>query len=179
MKHAYIKSSTFIVTTTRSTLYLDEDLTIIEEFDPATIKSGDSEMLQLEHHVVYSTSYQVPVLYFKALYQGKKKIIGFGFYCVLKKEILTIDGTPLSLQEVYQQIVPDMYHDQVIITQTEHPLVGTPFWFIHPCDTRKLMNTIQFEYSNYIKTWISFNGPVVRCQIPKELFRKSKLLHAS
>lgn len=57
-----------------------------------------------------------------------------------------------------------------MITQTEHPLTGAPFWFIHPCDTQKLMGIIQFEYLDYIKTWLSFAGPIVRCQIPKEMF---------
>lgn len=84
--------------------------------------------------------------------------------------IWNLDGTPLSLDEIYQQIVPDMYHDQVIITQTDHPVQSTPFWHIHPCDTRELMNEISFESLDYIKTWLSFNGPVVQCQISKEMF---------
>lgn len=63
-----------------------------------------------------------------------------------------------------------MYHDQVIITQTDHPVTSTPFWHIHPCDTRKLMDKIPFESLDYIKTWLSFNGPVVQCQISKEMF---------
>lgn len=84
--------------------------------------------------------------------------------------LIILDGAPLSLKEIYQDIIPDMYHDQIIITQTEHPLIGSPFWFIHPCDTRKLMDTIQFKYENYIKTWLSFNGPIVKCSLSKDLF---------
>lgn len=57
-----------------------------------------------------------------------------------------------------------------MISQTEHPLTGTPCWFIHPCDTQKLMNVIQYDYLDYIKTWLSFAGPIVKCQIPKEMF---------
>ncbi len=83
-----------------------------------------------------------------------------------------IDGTPLVLTEIYKQIVPDMYHDQVVISQNEHPILNTPWWYIHPCDTRKLMNTIEFNFMDYIKTWLSFHGPIVKCQVTKELFLK-------
>ena len=72
--------------------------------------------------------------------------------------------------EICKQIVPDTYDDQVMITQTEHPILGTPFWHLHPCDTRKLMNSIPFAYLDYIKTWLSFNGPVLKCHIAKEMF---------
>ncbi|GAA5805189.1 hypothetical protein HPULCUR_010703 [Helicostylum pulchrum] len=76
------------------------------------------------------------------------------------EELDPANATPLSLQEIFQKTIPSIYHDQVIITQTEHPLTGTPFWFIHPCDTQKLMGIVQFEYLDYIKTWLSFAGPI-------------------
>jgi ubiquitin-like-conjugating enzyme ATG10 len=71
---------------------------------------------------------------------------------------------------MYQQIIPDIYHDQVIISQAEHPLINRPFWYIHPCDTRKLLDAIQFDSVDYVKTWLSFNGPIVKCQVSKDLF---------
>ncbi|KAI9258331.1 autophagocytosis associated protein [Helicostylum pulchrum] len=138
LKYAYLRRSGLLVVAARS-FSAEEDTAVTEELDPASIETTNMETIQLEYHIVYSTSYQVPVLYFKACYQ---------------------DATPLSLQEIFQKTIPSIYHDQVIITQTEHPLTGTPFWFIHPCDTQKLMGIVQFEYLDYIKTWLSFAGPI-------------------
>lgn len=154
MKHAYLKRKNVILPVTSRTHEFtaeeeEEDITVTEDHDSASMQAGHVEMVDIEHHIAYSTSYQVPVLYFRACFQ---------------------DGAPLSLDEIYQQIVPDMYRDQVIITQTDHPVLGTPFWHIHPCDTRKLMNEIPFEALDYVKTWLSFNGPVVQCQISKDMF---------
>ncbi|KAI8091846.1 autophagocytosis associated protein [Thamnidium elegans] len=148
LKYAYLRRSSLLVVAARA-FSAEEDTAVTEESDPASMETTNMEIIQLEYHIVYSTSYQVPVLYFRASYQ---------------------DATPLSLQEIFQKITPSIYHDQVMITQTEHPLTGTPFWFIHPCDTQKLMGIVQFEYLDYIKTWLSFAGPIVRCQIPKEMF---------
>lgn len=146
---------------------------VTEELDPttATENGGHVEMIQIEHHIVYSTSYQVPVLYFRASYQGRQAKLFLVF--PLLKQLPCLDGTPLSLEDIQRQIIPEIYHDQVIISQAEHPLLSKPFWYIHPCDTRKFMDAIQFNHMDYIKTWLSFNGPVVKCQISKGLFIQS------
>ncbi|KAI9478901.1 MAG: autophagocytosis associated protein [Benjaminiella poitrasii] len=111
-----------------------------------------NEIIQLEHHIVYSTSYQVPVLYFRAHYQN---------------------GTPLRATDIYQYIIPESYQ-HIALSQNDHPVLGTPFWYIHPCDTRTLMKTIEFEPLNYIKSWLSVYGPIVRCTIPTSMFKKTK-----
>jgi hypothetical protein len=68
-----------VISNSRPTPFLEENEKnmIIEEPDPAatstnTIYVTQDNIIQLEHHIVYSTSYQVPVLYFKASYQGNK-----------------------------------------------------------------------------------------------------------
>lgn len=119
-----------------------------EEEDCAMQDSA--EIIQLEHHIVYSTSYQVPVIYFKAAFS---------------------DGTPLSHEEIFCYIIPDAYQD-AIVSQNDHPVLGTPCWYIHPCDTRSLINTMTFDPLDYIKVWLSVYGPIVKCSIPTSMFTR-------
>lgn len=118
-----------------------------DEEECCTVQDS-TEIIQLEHHIVYSTSYQVPVIYFKAFYS---------------------DGTPLSHKEIFQYIIPDSYQD-AIISQNDHPILSIPCWYVHPCDTRSLMKTMTFDSSDYIKVWLSVYGPIVKCNISASMF---------
>lgn len=121
-----------------------------ETEDPTLVNNSDStERAYLEHHIVYSTTYQVPVLYFTACYT---------------------DSTPLSYEEIYQYIVPQSYQ-HIILSQAEHPILNIPCWYIHPCDTRVLMSTLKFDQADYIKSWLSVQGPLVKCQISMDMFK--------
>ncbi|XP_013773776.1 ubiquitin-like-conjugating enzyme ATG10 isoform X1 [Limulus polyphemus] len=68
---------------------------------------ASNRLVTFEYHVIYSISYSVPVLYFTAWRQ---------------------DGTPLSLEEVWDQ-VPRCYQEQLkqqrwsILTQQQLPLI--------------------------------------------------------
>ena len=78
--------------------------------------------VHLEYHVVYSTSYEVPVLYFTATFQN---------------------GKQLPLKDVWS-LISDMYVSGEsdrwgLITQHEHPLLSRPFYHIHPCHTAQVM----------------------------------------
>ena len=78
--------------------------------------------VHLEYHVVYSTSYEVPILYFTATFQN---------------------GKQLPLKDVWS-LVSDMYVSGEsdrwgLITQHEHPLLSRPFYHIHPCHTAQVM----------------------------------------
>ncbi|KAI8062567.1 autophagocytosis associated protein [Gongronella butleri] len=109
-------------------------------------------LMTIDYHIVFSPSYQVPVLYFDAFFT---------------------DGRRLSLDEIYTHVVPHMYQEEMqrspiqaqgAITQADHPVVGRPFWYIHPCDTQTLLRTLQpCTIDVYIQTWLSLVAPVVQC----------------
>ncbi|MCJ8742385.1 hypothetical protein PDJAM_G00081450 [Pangasius djambal] len=113
-------------------------------------------LMHYEYHVLYSFSHQVPVLYFRAS---------------------TLDGQPLSLHEVWSNIHPN-YRQRLLqgpwdaLTQQEHPLLGQPFFMLHPCHTEEFMRPL-FKMAhakkrkvNYIATWLSVVGPVVGLDVP-------------
>ncbi|XP_059395338.1 ubiquitin-like-conjugating enzyme ATG10 isoform X3 [Carassius carassius] len=113
-------------------------------------------VLRYEYHVLYSCSYQIPVLYFRAS---------------------TLDGRPLSLEEVWSNVHPN-YRQRLqqgpwdTLTQQEHPLLGQPFFMLHPCRTEEFMKPAldlaqaENKRMNYIVTWLSIVGPVLRLDVP-------------
>ncbi|XP_048187579.1 ubiquitin-like-conjugating enzyme ATG10 isoform X1 [Perognathus longimembris pacificus] len=115
-----------------------------------------SEVIKYEYHVLYSCSYQVPVLYFRASF---------------------LDGRPLALTEIWEG-VHECYKTRLLqepwdtITQQEHPILGQPFFVLHPCKTNEFMapvlkNSKKINRNvNYITSWLSIVGPVVGLDLP-------------
>ncbi|XP_033738587.1 ubiquitin-like-conjugating enzyme ATG10 [Pecten maximus] len=152
--------------------FIPDEITTVEEEDSGRLESGtDSSTLSpsgettsditvpvhlaYEYHVVYSQSYNVPVLYFN---------------------VYKADGSLLSLEEVWDR-VPDVYRDRLqhdrwtFLTQQEHPILGRPYFQLHPCHTADLMEQVTGlsspgQNSNYIVAWLSAVGPVVGLDLP-------------
>ncbi|XP_067425063.1 ubiquitin-like-conjugating enzyme ATG10 isoform X2 [Emydura macquarii macquarii] len=115
-----------------------------------------SEVIRYEYHVLHSSSYQVPVLYFRACF---------------------LDGRPLTLDEIWEGI-HECYRARLLqgpwdtITQQEHPLLGQPFFVLHPCRTNEFMAPVlansrrEKRNINYITSWLSIVGPVVGLNLP-------------
>ncbi|KAM4808258.1 ubiquitin-like-conjugating enzyme ATG10 isoform 2-T2 [Rhinophrynus dorsalis] len=123
-----------------------------EDVDESVVTqiSQNSEVIHYEYHVLYSISYQAPVLYFRGSF---------------------LDGRPLTLDEIWQR-VHDCYKPRLLhgpwetITQQEHPILGQPFFVLHPCRTNEFMSSISSRNGNYITSWLSTVGPVVGLNLP-------------
>ena len=123
-----------------------------EEDDSSVIKPTPyvpfHTMITLEYHIVYSTSYQVPVLYFNAYKPN---------------------GRLLTLEELWTSI-PRQYagvDKWSFLSQQEHPLLGRPFFQLHPCHTETFMSKLGkcLDKRYYIIRWISAVGPAVHLDI--------------
>ncbi|KAI9277197.1 autophagocytosis associated protein [Phascolomyces articulosus] len=157
---------------------MDELLVLQETSDPATAKLSEQEgetHLTVEYHIVYSPGYQVPVLYFNGYDAGKKK----------RTPLSLKEGTALSLDELYQWIISkemqqSLQHgnrlsQQGSISQEDHPILGFPFYYIHPCETQSMMRLISHDINihSYIKSWLSLIGPTIGCTLSHQLFLSS------
>ncbi|XP_035530707.1 ubiquitin-like-conjugating enzyme ATG10 [Morone saxatilis] len=129
-----------------------------------TVSGGSSQVLQYEYHILYSCSYGTPVLYFRAV---------------------TLEGRSLSLEEVWSSVHPNfrlrLQHSPLnTITLQEHPLLGQPFFMLHPCRTEEFMRPVlqaaqdQPRPVNYVLSWLSVVGPLVGLEVP---LKYSTLLH--
>jgi len=104
----------------------------MEESDPASVDPLPNHNFLFEIHIVYSISYQVPVVYFNVFHP---------------------DGNLFQLDEIQS-----LMKEAVIITQCDHPVLSIPFWSVHPCETKVFMTEIfdsGLEKCNYLVSWFS------------------------
>uniref|UniRef100_A0A3Q2NRC0 Ubiquitin-like-conjugating enzyme ATG10 n=1 Tax=Fundulus heteroclitus TaxID=8078 RepID=A0A3Q2NRC0_FUNHE len=92
------------------------------------------------------------------------------FYAILRP--LVSEGKSLTLEEMWGTIHPNFRlclrnSPLNAISQQEHPLLGQPFFFLHPCRTEEFMGPVlqvaqdQGRPVNYVLSWLSVVGPVV------------------
>ncbi|XP_055837552.1 ubiquitin-like-conjugating enzyme ATG10 [Episyrphus balteatus] len=134
---------------------LIEDLEIEEIHQDLSSKVAQKikeELFEMEYHVVYSISYQVPVLYFKG-YRN--------------------DGKPITLEDawkIFQNHSGDSKSRSTMLstlTQTDHPVLFTPFLELHPCRTAELLKQMGVS-ENSILTFLSIMGPFVKLNLKNE-----------
>ena len=123
----------------------------------------------VEYHIVYSDSYEVPILYFNATQSN---------------------GQQLPLDDIWKIVSKDLTSSNTdrwsLVSQQEHPLLSRPFYHIHPCHTAKVMgkaitvlNCEQHRSEtvssngpkcsssvNYLIAWLSTFGPLVGLKVP-------------
>ncbi|XP_027257562.1 ubiquitin-like-conjugating enzyme ATG10 isoform X4 [Cricetulus griseus] len=157
-----------------------ENLELTVDDSEVMESAAASQVIKYEYHVVYSCSYQVPVLYFRASF---------------------LDGRPLALKDIWEG-VHECYKTRLLqgpwdtITQQwrtclglfhsvgcapvpallreliEHPILGQPFFVLHPCKTNEFMTAVLKNPQkinrnvNYITSWLSIMGPVVGLNLP-------------
>lgn len=86
-----------------------------------------------EYNVIYSESYEVPVMYFSVHRQ---------------------DGSIANLEEVFIDPI-----EESVVSQVEHPMLFRPFYQVHPCKTREFMKS--HHVSNYLIAWLSTIGTLI------------------
>lgn len=192
---------------------IDSSSIITHPSDSSSSSSdSDSLIFSFEYHVVFSPVYQVPVLYFNAtriqevgssvpsedLSISREEVLEFVVNRGIKPEnelgndLRSNEWTFLS-QGVSSFHSPILV--QTITQQTkkkkkkEHPILGEMFFFLHPCQTADLMNTMlnlreqpkdssnndnenQRSFNNYVASWLSFVSPVIGLNLPFRLFLK-------
>ncbi|KAG0011287.1 hypothetical protein BGZ80_000799, partial [Entomortierella chlamydospora] len=91
-------------------------------------------------------------------------------------------GAAISLNEIYGSLVPEEWRSSIMnaglnggISQQDHPILNVPYFYMHPCETVPLMETVQSNQSfenatsfldSYIMTWLSFTGQAIGITIP-------------
>ncbi|KAF9263484.1 hypothetical protein L218DRAFT_317545 [Marasmius fiardii PR-910] len=122
-------------------LFDDGEEILDEIVDEASLRpSPDLQTFACRQYVVYSATFQVPCLYFT---------------------ISDGNGTPLSIDEITKT---SLFHASTlesttttsfaiarptslfpVFSQGDHPTLGTPCWYLHPCETAKSMEEVLAE----------------------------------
>ncbi|PPQ77264.1 hypothetical protein CVT25_010846 [Psilocybe cyanescens] len=143
-----------------------EDEVGLETDDPASAHPAPAP-LTVQEFIVYSASFSVPAFYFT---------------------IHDTNGTPLSLNEILQTSLfkmelpggseatsfalsfPSLSFP--VLSQGEHPTLGTPCWYFHPCETDAAVGEFLAEveqsdwneetrHLRWMELWLMIVGAVV------------------
>ncbi|KAG9453569.1 hypothetical protein H6P81_006473 [Aristolochia fimbriata] len=130
------------------------------------VESCDQETCVFDFHIVYSSSYRVPVLYFYA-YRS--------------------DGQPLGLADIEHSLPP---HSLKILqearwtymTREEHPHLNRPWFMLHPCGTSDWMKLLfdgnlfanELIVKQYLLSWLSVVGQAIGLKIPSGILKWPK-----
>ncbi|KAF2070489.1 hypothetical protein CYY_008187 [Polysphondylium violaceum] len=178
------KANCILTSTTSSSIRNDDNQIEDNDIDMSIVDSSvnsnnnnnnnsvdqDTDIHIYEYHVIFSRSYQVPVLYLN----------------VYKK-----DSTVLSWSDIWNTLPLSKYdsssHNIVpYFSQVEHPILGIPFYQLHPCETPNLMkqilsvskeehddednnnnnDTIENLQQYFLSSWLSIVSPLVGINIP-------------
>ncbi|XP_017097472.2 ubiquitin-like-conjugating enzyme ATG10 [Drosophila bipectinata] len=109
------------------------------------IKS-QKDLINVEYHVVYSVSYQVPMLFLQAHRS---------------------DGSLLDLDAVWRLFMSETNSEDLyqILTQMDHPVLFRPFMALHPCRTAEVLKQFGEPSKNQVLTFISLYGPKVQLHL--------------
>jgi hypothetical protein len=133
--------------------------------DPDVFSSSPDTMnsrkkpIQWDFSIVYSDTYRVPVLYFRAQ---------------------TLAGSPCPRTQILEWLPPQSIEDSWnFLSQEEHPFDGLPSFFLHPCQTSSILKTIKdtskSKNKRIIWIWMSLTMPVVNHPIDSAFFMQVQL----
>jgi len=146
----------------------EEDMNVSrsEESDAslARVSAEDTEdrvAVLFEYHILLCPTYRVPTMYFKAELPSRGRR-------------MTIKEIWASMPSHYR--TPETASRWAFVTQEEHPVLGRPFFCIHPCHTAEIMLRLleskrvsPFDGripQTYLLAWFSLIAPVVHLQPP-------------
>ncbi|XP_050400883.1 ubiquitin-like-conjugating enzyme ATG10 [Patella vulgata] len=182
--------------TDRSDINSLESVSVEETNDPSCLQYVNPvKILTYDYHIVYSSSYSVPVLYFN-VYQPSGQLVSLEDIWSLVPDIyqqqLHTDKWSILTQQIYwclcwfisikikykiklspfylsMRETPGQVCSIMDLIIHEHPILGRPFYQLHPCLTAMMMKNIQTigdERKNYLISWLSSVGPVVGLKLP-------------
>ncbi|PKY04011.1 autophagy-related protein Atg10 [Aspergillus campestris IBT 28561] len=142
---------------------LDESQLELHEDDPeAHVRKSDPRArLQVNYEIIFSSTYQVPVLFFTLRHDSHPG--------------------PLGLDAVYQYLVSDQHRNELqsvgvmgSISFGYHPESGTPASFVHPCNTADAMRCIAGQQAvdpdTYLIIWLGLVGSRLGLHLPSAIF---------
>jgi len=129
---------------------LDEnDFTLVEEEDESLAPSTPAMTAHTsQQYIVYSATYSVPAFYFTLHDAG---------------------GAPLTLDALLRT---RLFHAPSelpgsglfpLLSQGDHPVLGTPCWYLHPCETSTAMEELlrASEPRPWLEVWLMLIGTVL------------------
>ncbi|KYQ93011.1 autophagy protein 10 [Tieghemostelium lacteum] len=88
----------------------------------------------------------------------------------------------IPYEDIIKQLeISDHLSNLPAISQVEHPVLGVPFYQLHPCETSNLMKDVfhststspQSIENDYLLSWLTIVGPLVGIQTPLQVLSQT------
>ncbi|KAJ2699438.1 hypothetical protein FB645_005319 [Coemansia sp. IMI 203386] len=146
-----------------------QDLEDLEDTDPLYTVShpqstepniSTAPIAQVQYHVLYSSTWRVPMMYMRVTTGST--------------------GVVTSMDEIRQMLICDQQVRQAVeaveyggaLGIQDHPELGVPYMYVHPCHTATLLRTValgtdvNIGCSEYIAAWVSLIGAAIGLALP-------------
>ncbi|KAH9853802.1 hypothetical protein C2E23DRAFT_728021 [Lenzites betulinus] len=98
------------------------------------------ELLTCKQYVVYSPTFEVPAFYFTLHESSGSPLI---LDQIVRSVLFRHDALPSSNGNTFGLLMPDS--SLALLSQGDHPTLGTPSWYLHPCHTSEVVGEIIAE----------------------------------
>ncbi|KAI0773852.1 hypothetical protein C8Q74DRAFT_1200480 [Fomes fomentarius] len=171
-EHAYVSNLGYL----SRTIYLPRQVTPItegeeddiaglaeDEDDAACHEAASGDFLTCHQYVVYSATFLVPTLYF-TLHDPSGTPLALDQ--IMRSALFRPQVLPSSDGNTFALTLPDSSF--ALLSQGDHPTLGTPSWYFHPCHTAEVVGEIIAEVENrqddalrWLEAWFMVMGNIV------------------
>ncbi|TBU32145.1 hypothetical protein BD311DRAFT_751392 [Dichomitus squalens] len=148
----------------QSTSREDEDglVELIAEDDDATLNTRD-DLLTCKQYVVHSATFGVPTLYF-TLHDASGSPLPLEE--IMKSALFRPGSFPSADGNTFAVTFPGSSF--AMLSQGDHPTLGTPSWYFHPCHTAEVVGELMAEIDvgrddllRWLEAWFMVMGNIV------------------
>lgn len=135
---------------------IEEDTSRFED-ESALAPLTESPSFEWRYSIVFSDTWRVPVLHFT---------------------VQDSNGNPCPRDLVLTMLPASSLQEDTwdFVSYDEHPITGTPSYFLHPCQTQDVMSLMQKDGGHHMATrllsWLSLILPAVGHTLPSKIFRQ-------
>lgn len=156
-----VSCSSHSIDITADDAFLCTDDSIISDCDSVSVTSLPKQLWSFS--IAYSYTWRVPVMYFS---------------------VQLPDGTPCSRDEVIGNLRCFCNNNEIVndswdfVSSDEHPVTGIPSFFLHPCRTSHILETLNASTTcsaMRLWSWLSMISPTVGLSIAPKTFSLVKV----
>ncbi|KAI0649992.1 hypothetical protein C8Q79DRAFT_997943 [Trametes meyenii] len=137
------------------------DLGVLED-DPTAAPL--EELLICKQYIVYSSTFQVPAFYF-TIHESSGTPLPLNR--ITESALFRRHALPSANDNTFALTLPDT--SLALLSQGDHPTLGTPSWYFHPCHTSEAVGEILAESDGWdgenglrwMEVWFMVVGNVV------------------
>ncbi|KAI9001172.1 hypothetical protein BD414DRAFT_452306 [Trametes punicea] len=142
----------------------NEQIQIDAEDDVAIAVNGE-ERLICQQYVVFAPTFEVPAFYF-TLHDSSGSPLPLN--AIVKSALFRRHALPSPDENTFALTLPDS--SLALLSQGDHPTLGTPSWYFHPCHTSEVVGEIVAESDaredgdellRWMEVWFMIIGNIV------------------